>query len=114
MNREPDIEALVTFLPTSEGGRQGPAFSGYRPNHLVLADYLTSGVHEYIDTDSVSPGESARTRITFITPEHYPHCVWPGRVIRVQEGGRLVGHAEVLQVFNPELLGEPSAPEPNA
>lgn len=27
------VRALLSFLSTEEGGRQTPAFSGYRPNH---------------------------------------------------------------------------------
>ncbi len=27
----PDIEAEITFVPTEQGGRKTPAFSGYRP-----------------------------------------------------------------------------------
>ena len=108
VNRDADAEALVTFLPTSEGGRRGPARSGYRPNHLVLPDYLTTGVHDYVGRSWVLPGDSVRARITFIAPEHYPYCLWPGRLVHVQEGGRLVGRAEILRVFNPELLGESS------
>ena len=101
--REPDIEAVVTFIPTVEGGRHSPAFSGYRPNHLVLPDYLTTGHHEYKEKERVMPGESAETEIWFITPEAYPNCMFEGREIRVQEGSRLVGHARVLKVLNPIL-----------
>ncbi len=43
-NRQPDVEAEVTFLGEAEGGRARPAISGYRPAHSVLDDYLTSGV----------------------------------------------------------------------
>jgi elongation factor Tu len=104
MELVPDVEAIVTFLPTSQGGRKGPALSGYRPVHAVLPGYLTSGQQQYLDTDQVAPGESARAHIKFIAPEDYPHSLWPGKVINVQEGGRVVGHAEITQVFNEDLL----------
>jgi translation elongation factor EF-Tu-like GTPase len=101
--RQPDIEAEVTFLPIGDGGRSTPALSGYRPNHLVLSDYLTSGHHEYKDKERVLPGESAITEIWFLSPEQYPKSMRVGKVIRVQEGSRLVGHAKVLKVFNEAL-----------
>jgi elongation factor Tu len=97
--READIEAEVTLLPLEEGGRPATR-SGYRPNHRVLPDYLTSGVHEYLDGDVLFPGGTARARITFITPEAYPHCLQVGQVLDVQEGGRLVGHAKVTRILN--------------
>jgi translation elongation factor EF-Tu-like GTPase len=101
--RDPDIEAKVIFLAPSEGGRTSSAFSGYRPNHLVLPDYLTSGHHEYKDTEEVPAGGSAIAEIWFLAPEHYPHCMYVGREIPVQEGARLVAHATVLRVINPNL-----------
>lgn len=103
--RQPDIEAEVTFLATATGGRSTPAWSGYRPNHLVRPDYLTSGHHEYKDKDKVLPGESAITEIWFLTPEHYPHSMQVGDVIRVQEGAWLVGYAKVLKIHNKVLQG---------
>ncbi len=93
----------MTFLPTADGGRSIPAKSGYRPNHLVLPDYLTSGHHEYKDMEQVLPGESAITDIWFLSPEQYPKSMQVGKIIRVQEGSRLVGHAKVLKVYNEVL-----------
>lgn len=105
-SRAPDCEAIVTLLSTEAGGRSRPAFTGYRPNHPILPDYITSGTHEYLDADSISPGQSGRARIWFLTPDVYPHSLWVGRVINVQEGGRVVGRAEITAVLNPVLLGD--------
>ena len=99
----PDCEAIVTFVSTEEGGRQGPARSGYRPHHQVRDDYLTTGIHEYIDGEWVHPGESVRAYITFITPEVYPQCLWLGRILSVGEGSRVVAKAEIVRIFNPVL-----------
>lgn len=101
--RHPDVEAIVTFLTTEEGGRHTGARSGYRPCHLVRPDYLTSGQDEYKDKEIVMPGESVMAEIWFITPEVYPHCMTVGDNIRVQEGSRLVGHAKIQRIMNPLL-----------
>jgi elongation factor Tu len=101
--KSPDIEALVTFLPTVAGGRTKAVLSGYRPNHLVKDDLLTSGYHEYLDQEEVAPGESATARIWFLAPERHPCTMWEGKVISVQEGSRVVGQAVVTKVFNPVL-----------
>jgi elongation factor Tu len=102
--REPDVEARITALKREDGGnRNHPFFDGYRPAHMVTDDYLTTGFHHYYDTDRIELGESALGTITFITPEAYPNCLWEGKVLRIQEGGRLVGFAEITKVFN-ELL----------
>jgi len=55
--------AEVTFKSTESGGRQTAASSNYRPHHLVKDDYLTSGFHQYLDKESVNPGETATANI---------------------------------------------------
>ncbi|MEN2775321.1 hypothetical protein ABCY62_09820 [Acetivibrio clariflavus] len=49
------------------------------------------------------PGETVTGTITFITPEAYPHCLWEGKVINIQEGNKIIGYAKVTKVMN-ELL----------
>lgn len=55
---DPDIEAIISFLKTENGGRTSPCISGYRPTHLVKDNYLTTGTHNYLDKDEVLPGET--------------------------------------------------------
>lgn len=104
LKRTPDIEAVVTLLSADEGGRSTPAISGYRPAHSVSDDYLTSGLHQYIGQDRLAPGQSCPTNIWLLSPDLYPHSLWVGKVLKVQEGGRLVGHAKITKVFNVALL----------
>ena len=98
--REPDVEAEITLFPTEAGGRQGPAFSGYRPGHKVRDDYITSGEHQYIGRAELAPGETALGTITFLSPEAYPHCLWVGREIDIQEGSRVLGRARITKIYN--------------
>lgn len=98
--REPDVEAEITLFSTESGGRQGPAFSGYRPGHKVRDDYITSGEHRYIDRDELAPGETTLGTITFLSPEAYAHCLWIGREIDIQEGSRVLGRARITKIYN--------------
>lgn len=107
--RSPDVEAEVTLRSTEAGGRATPAASGYRPQHRVLPEYLTSGVHDYLGIPTLSPGGSAVATITFIRPEVYPHSLDAGDLIEISEGSHIVGHARVLRVLNPILQRESSA-----
>ena len=102
-HREADVEAEVYFIPTIEGGRTGLAYSGYRPIHRVLPEYLTSGHHEYLNCESVAPGQTALANIWFLTPEQYPNSMWVGRKIDIQEGNKIVCFATVTKIFNTEL-----------
>ncbi len=102
MSIVPDVEVLFEF----NGTRRTPAADGYRPDHLVMDGYLTTGVHHYYEVRTVSPNGTAKGTITFITPEAYPNCLWVGKRINIQEGARIVGYATILKVFNPVLLCE--------
>lgn len=98
----PDVEVIFTFNHI----RKNPARNGYRPHHLVTDTYLTTGVHHYYDVDEVPPGGSAKGTITFLSPEAYPHCLWIGKEIRIQEGTHVVGSATITRIFNPLLYGD--------
>lgn len=99
MERSPDVEAIFEFNAT----RKNPASDGYRPAHLVTDTYLTTGIHHYYGVESVAPNGTAKGTITFLSPESYPHCLWIGKKIRMQEGGRIVGYATVTRIYNPLL-----------
>jgi len=101
-DRAPDVEVVFEF----NGTRKHAAHDGYRPAHLVNDTYLTTGVHHYYDVSEVAPNGTARGTITFISPEAYPHCLWVGKKIRIQEGERIVGHAVITEIFNPLLRKE--------
>jgi elongation factor Tu len=49
------------------------------------------------------PNETTLGTITFITPEAYPHCLWTGKIINIQEGARIVGTAKIIKINNPIL-----------
>lgn len=98
-DRVPDVEVEFRF----NGTKINPVASGYRPDHLIKEGYLTCGVHKYFKEGVVMPDESVCGTITFISPESYPHCLWIGKEINIQEGARIVGCAVVKQILNPIL-----------
>ena len=95
----PDAEVTFRFI----GTRRGSVADGYRPAHRIREDYLTTGVHHYYDVSEVAPNGTARGTITFLTPDAYPHTLWPGKTIDICEGERVVGTATVEKVLNPAL-----------
>lgn len=98
----PDIEVIFSF----NGVRKTAVAQGYRPDHLVKDRYLTTGIHHYYNVESVEPNGCAKGTITFLTPEAYPHCLWIGKRINIQEGFRIVGYATIVKIFNPVLQAE--------
>lgn len=102
MNRTPDVEVIFEF----NGTRMNPVNDGYRPAHLVTDDYLTTGIHHYYGINSVPSNGTAKGTITFLSPEAYPHCLWIGKKINIQEGARIVGCATITDIYNPLLQSE--------
>lgn len=96
VNPTPDIRAYIKLT------REKPVYSGYRPAHLI-GDYLTTGVHEYFHTDILKNGETTEGTITFLSPEHYPHSLKVGMRLVFQEGAKVTGYIEILEIYN-ELL----------
>lgn len=109
MDRPVDLEGIFYLSPT---GHTGPVVSGYRPQHVIHANYQTSGEHIYLDSDMVKPGDSVRVAVRFITPDAHPRCVWDGRELSVQEGSRVIGTLIVARVMNESLRVTPELYSP--
>lgn len=98
VNITPDIRARITVT------KESPVYNGYRPAHLI-GSYLTTGVHKYFNTEVLKNGETAEGTITFISPEYYPHSLKVGMRLIFQEGSRITGYAEILEIYNELLMG---------
>ena len=96
INIKPDIRANITLT------KENFVYNGYHPAHLI-SNYLTTGVHEYFNTNILRNGETVEGTITFISPEYYPHSLKIGMRLTFQEGSRITGYAEILEIYN-ELL----------
>ena len=104
-SRPPDVQAEITLLPTEEGGRRTPAFSGYRPSHdLGVAGMTNDAVHEYVGCASLPPGATATANMWLSRPEFQEGRLHPGLTFTVQEGGRIVGRGVITKVINEVLL----------
>lgn len=94
-----DVEAEFRM----NGARSTPAKDGYRPDHAVTEDYFASGTHHYYGQTEIAPDGTAIGTITFLTPEAYPHCLYVGKEIPIQEGGKAVGTAVIRFIYNSKI-----------
>ena len=101
-DKRPDVEVVFHF----NGVKQSPMISGYRPARRVTEDYLTTGAHHYVDKRVVYPNDTVQGTIAFLSPEAYPHSLWAGKRIVMQEGEKVIGYAVVTRVLNPVLERE--------
>jgi hypothetical protein len=92
-----DITAEVTFLPTAEGGRQGPTQADWYgcPLHFE-GDYFDIRF-DLSSIGCVSPGETVRVPARFLFPELIKPRLAVGSLFTLWEG-RTVGQGRVLKI----------------
>ena len=105
MTRPPhDLEAEVFALPTSEGGRNTPMLSGYRPSHNFGKNgHQNDGMHEYPDGGKIALGASGRALIWLLCADENYGLLSVGDTFTVQEGGRIVGRGRITGLPNSKL-----------
>ena len=97
------VLARISVVRTEDGGRKGPFTHHYRPNHNFGGPtdrtfYI--GQVEIPEGMWVHPGETRDLEITFLNVRGLSALLQVGRKWRIQEGGRHVANAEVLELLN--------------
>jgi elongation factor Tu len=87
------IEATITFLSSSAGGRQLPVTSGYRPQFHYMGEEWDAE-QTFPDQEVVRPGETVKARLRF----YKPHLVHVGMPFQVREGSKTVAHGVITNV----------------
>jgi hypothetical protein len=100
-----DFIAELKYLTTEEGGRQTPAFSGYRPQVKFDFDEMqTSGQQTFLNKDTVYPGDAVEAAIRIISVEHFAHTLTVGMTFEFREGSRLIGTGKIIDILNERLI----------
>ena len=100
-----DVEAMVTYLPTEQGGKTKPVTTGYRPQFYYDGEDFDAA-HTYPDVERVSPGESARVFLTFLQPELHVGKLHPGKAFLIREGQKVFGYGTVTRIADLEVSAE--------
>ncbi|HMR56752.1 MAG TPA: hypothetical protein PKC10_05495 [Cyclobacteriaceae bacterium] len=100
----PDFIADLEYLTTENGGRQGYAFSGYRPHvKFPFSQNMTSGEQVFWDRDKVYPGEKIRAQIRILDHVTFKHALSDDMTFEFCEGPRIIGLGKIVEVTNEEL-----------
>ncbi len=100
--RSPHLEAELSLIPTSQGGRQSPIYSGYRGQfHLHGLDDPADVEWYFPDVESLAPGTATRCHVSFIRPELHLRPISVGDDFEVREGARTVGLGTVTVIIAP-------------
>jgi len=96
-----DIEVVMTFLRTEEGGKTRPAFSGYRPQfHYQGEDW--DAQHTYIGVEQVNPGDTVTAQLRFYRPQFHVGKIAVGMEFSIREGKRTVAKGRVTKILHLE------------
>ena len=98
----PFFRVELHLIPAEKGGRKHPLRDDYRPNwelgNTWLGEPMLHDGRVFLeDTTQLQPGRQGNARVEPLRPEYWGG-VGAGRVLAVQEGARMVGHATVLEV----------------
>jgi translation elongation factor EF-Tu-like GTPase len=94
----PDVEAQIIYLRSEEGGRQGYAVSGYRPQFFYDGEDHDA-VQEFVDKDKVYPGDTVTTRLHFLHLELLFNRIRVGDSFQIREGVVVVGHGKITRIL---------------
>jgi translation elongation factor EF-Tu-like GTPase len=97
------VLARISVLKTEDGGKLNAFTKNYRPNH----NFGTSenrgffiGQIEVSEGVWIHPGETHNLEITFLNVVGLLEKLQIGKLWRIQEGGKLVAHAQLLSIIS--------------
>ena len=99
-----DFIAVLKYRTTKEGGRRGPAFSGYRPGiQFSFSNMQTSGDQTFLDREIVYPGETVEAGIIIVSVPYFAGKLIEGMPFEFKEGATIIGTGVIKTILNPIL-----------
>lgn len=92
------IKAKITLLPTEMGGRKKSVYSGYRPSLLFSTRQHYSGEITLLDSDELTPGNSARVKIDLLPAKTIRKNLKVNDSFTMSEGNKPIGSGIIESV----------------
>jgi elongation factor Tu len=89
------FEGQVYFLQATEGGRQDPVFSGYRPQFYIRTMDVTGQIRLPEGMEMVMPGEHVILQVALVAPV----ALEEGSRFAIREGGLTVGAGVITRIL---------------
>lgn len=97
-----DIVADISYLKTEDGGKKIPVKTGYRPQ-FYYNNNDWDAVQEYFEVEWVHPGERAKARVSFLSPDEHLGKLNMGDHFLLREGQRIVAYGHVIEILDLEV-----------
>jgi hypothetical protein len=99
-----DFIAELKYLTGEEGGRNEPAFSGYRPHvKFDFAEMQTSGQQTFLNKEVVYPGDTVEAAVKIASVDFFENCLEEGMVFQFREGPTTIGTGKITDIINEKL-----------
>lgn len=100
-----DFIAILTYFSKEQGGRETPAFSGYRPQlKFDFSEMQTSGQQIFIDRTVVYPGDIVEAKIRISSIELCTGQLKEKMRFEFKEGSRIIGIGQIKKIINSKLM----------
>lgn len=96
------VLARVQMISTKSGGRSEPVTTGYQSNstfHDASSSISCIGRFELEENRWIYPGDAAEVIVSFRNGTEIAKVIQPGRKWSIHDGGKLVGHGEVITLL---------------
>lgn len=101
---QPDLRVELSIRTRSEGGtRRTPVGSGIRYRTKIREDMGNDARFDFLDTDSLAPGERCIALATFVFPELLDGRIAAGRVYGIGDDQADEARFTVLEILTPSL-----------
>ena len=101
---EPDFVAKLVYRTTAQGGRSGPARSGYHPQvKFDFSDMQTSTAQFFRDREWVQPGDTVVAEMQMVGRDYFAGKLKVGMHFEVREGNKVTALGEILEICNTSL-----------
>ena len=96
--------AILSLLPTENGGRKKPVYDHYRPSFSFNTANQISGEISFPEQDELKPGDTSRALIKLLPAKHIRRNLKVGDSFTILEGEKIVGIGIIEQVQKKELV----------
>jgi translation elongation factor EF-Tu-like GTPase len=105
----PDFVARLSYRTSEEGGRSGPAKSGYHPQvKFEFSEVQTSTAQFFRDKEWIYPGDVVVAEMQMAGREYFAGKLEVGMRFEVREGSRVTALGEILEIRDKSLCRQPA------
>ena len=92
------LEAKISLLPTSLGGRKKPVYNGYRPSLIFNTKQHYSAEIHLIGKDELKPGNTSLARINLLPARTLRKTLKENDAFTLTEGNKTIGSGIIERV----------------